>query len=290
MKKISVVICVFNEEYCILEALRSIKNNEIYNEVEIILVNDCSSNPVTLRLLNLLKKFNRYIIIHSPKNLGLSNSRNLGFQTASSSFVAPLDADDTLPAHALDKIYQVFTDYPNVGFVFGDYILYNEDSKSEKEVSGQIISTGNRLDVKKVLNNWILMGQSPCRKDVWSLVNGYANKYTNSVQDADFWIRVFEKGVEGHYIPELIYKWNRSSNGMNETFDRKDYYLMLEEHYSFIKKFQSAKTLANTISEGFYKRKMLLKMLVFNAKHLLLLNYKNILRPLILMKQGLFKR
>lgn len=289
MPKISVIICVHNEELCLLNALRSIKLNNIYEDVEVIIINDCSVNLVTKRILSLLERLGCYKLIHSPVNLGLSNSRNLGFENATAEYVAPLDADDTFPIGSLDKIYDTFRDNPNIDFIYGDYKLINLEKKHSELISCSVITEDDKINLRAIFKNWILMGQSPCRKSVWSIVGGYALKYTNSVQDVDFWIRVFQQNFNGFYLPENIYNWNRSSEGMNETFDRTDYYLLLKEHYLFLSKFQNKSQLANTISEGLYKHRKLKELVIFNVKYLLLLNYKNILRPMLLVWSNLKK-
>lgn len=284
-KKITILLTVFNEELCIFNALRSIKTNQIYPHVDVVIIDDCSFNSTTIRILKLLETYTNYRIFRSPKNLGLANSRNLGFEKALAEIVAPLDADDAFPNGALDKIYNTFISNPKIDFVYGDYELTNLDNDDKQIIKCSAITKDNTIDLFAILNNWIMMGQSPCRKRVWDLVGGYALKYTNSVQDVDFWIRALKKNTAGLYLTESIYCWNRSSSGMNSTFDRKDYWLMLDEHFDFISKYVNRKTICNKIAEGYYKSGLLFKMLVFNSKHFNDINYKNHLRPILLVKR-----
>ncbi|MGE6220836.1 glycosyltransferase family 2 protein [Nubsella zeaxanthinifaciens] len=284
--KISVIICVFNEEFCLIDALRSIKNNDIYEEVEVIIINDCSYNPLTKRILGLLKRFN-YKVFDSPFNLGLSNSRNLGFQNSKSEYIVPLDADDILPTGSLDKIHRTFRENPDADFVYGNYVINIENSQDIIYMNE--ITENGLCNLKLLLNNWILLGTSPCKKSLWTRAGGYSQKYANSCQDLDFWIRAFKAKANGVFLNETIYQWNRNNSGMNETFDRTDYYLMLKEHHLFLSMFQNKKQLVNTISEGFYKHKKLKNLVFFNLKNLMLLNYKNILRPMLLVWSNLKK-
>jgi glycosyltransferase involved in cell wall biosynthesis len=281
MRKISVVICVFNEEYCILKALKSLKKNHIYNDTEIIIVDDASYNPITLRLLELLKKLQRYIIIHSPKNLGLSNSRNLGFGAVTSSYVMPLDADDVFPDYTIDKIFNTFEQNKDIDFIFGDYNICDENLNYQT-VNCIEISKNQQIDIQKLFSNWTLLGTSPCTKKIWQKNKGYSLKYSNTVQDVDFWIRTLKLGARGLYLPEVIYKWNRFSHGMNENYDRKDYYILLEEHYAFINRYYPKNKLANIISEGYYKCRLFKKMLLFNLPNFNSVGYKNHFRWFLL--------
>lgn len=283
MPKISVVVCVYNEELCLLDALRSIKRNAIYKDVEVIIVNDCSKKIFTRRMLDLLSKLTCYKIIHSPKNLGLSNSRNLGFQNATAEYIAPLDADDTLPDNSLDKIYHAFLNNPKADFFYGNYLISSKGS--ERIAYMDNITEDGMCNTELLLNNWMLLGTSPCKKTLWKLVGGYSQKYANSCQDVDFWIRVLKVNGKGYFLNDIIYNWHRSDFGMNETFDRKDYWLMLDEHFGFISKYINRKITSNNISEGFYKSGLLFKMLFFNLKHFSSISYKNHLRPILLVKR-----
>jgi glycosyltransferase involved in cell wall biosynthesis len=204
MYKLSVIICVFNEEVCLIDALRSLYHNDIYKQTEVIVIDDCSTNPVTLRLLQLLARFTTYKVIQSRQNLGLSNSRNLGFANATTPYVLPLDADDVFPEHAIDDIYTAFTQNPDFDFIVGNYYLNDVQSGQTQVVDCSTITTAGTIDVKKLGIDWKLLGTSPCKKATWEKVGGYNLKYSYSVQDVDFWIRVITSGSKGFYLNKPV--------------------------------------------------------------------------------------
>lgn len=280
-KKLTVLITVFNEDFCILNALRSIKANKIYPEVDIVIIDDCSSNATTIRILDLLKTFSKFRIFRSPKNLGLSNSRNLGFEKALAEIVVPLDADDTLPEKTLDKIYKAFNDNPEANFIYGNYIIDSKDSKII--VNSNDITRDRICDLGLLLNNWILLGTSPCKKSLWRVAGGYSQKYANSCQDVDFWIKAVKNKGIGYFLDEIIYNWNRNSHGMNETFDRADYYQLLDEHFNFISRYRSRASIANEISFGLYRCRKPKDMFVANTSYFWNISFKNHLRLFFLI-------
>lgn len=253
--KVSVVICVFNEGRKLLDALRSLCANKIIEQTEVIIVDDCSTDPETRRLLTLLTKHTRYHIVCSPVNLGLSHSRNLGFENASTPYVLPLDADDTFPPEAIDIIYQAFLDHPEAGFIAGNYLLNKPGKNQATVVDCSMIATNELIDIKKLAGHWSLLGTSPCKKATWELVNGYALKYSYSVQDVDFWIRVLKKGIIGHYLDQIIYSWNQSASGMNMNFDRIDMTRLLEDHRDFYRLIYTDHYVNNAIFEAYYPYK-----------------------------------
>lgn len=255
MYKLSVIICLFNEELCLITALRSLYLNKIHKQTEVIIIDDCSTNPVTLRLLSLLEKFTTYKVIRSKQNLGLSNSRNLGFENATTPYVLPLDADDVFPERALDNIYKTFVENLDFDFIAGNYYLKDVQSGKTQVVDCSNIAISNTVDIKKLAADWKLLGTSPCKKATWQKIGGYNLKYSYSIQDVDFWIRVLSGGSKGFYLNQPIYTWNRSVTGMNMNFDRLDMIKLIEDHREFYLLNNSAAELDNKVFEAYYPYK-----------------------------------
>ncbi|RZK51637.1 MAG: glycosyltransferase family 2 protein, partial [Pedobacter sp.] len=275
---ITVIICVYNEEYSILNALRSLRNNDIYSQTEIILIDDHSTNLVTIRILNLLTKFTQIKLIKSEKNLGLSNSRNLGFSNANTDYIFPLDADDTFPPQALDMVYQEFVNDPNIDFVAGDYETIDIETNEVKQINCYSVSTENYIDQKKLANDWKLLGTSPCKKSTWVKNGGYNLKYSYTVQDVDFWIRILKNKGVGKYINKKVYKWHKSNQGMNAQFNRFEMIKLLEDHTDFYQLTMSKREIYNKIFEAHYPYKKAITLIKIGKTHFLKLRLINQLR------------
>ena len=104
---VSVVIPVFNIGKYINNAIKSIQNQELFN-LEIILVNDYSSD----NSLNIIEQLQiedpRIQIINNKKNMGILYSRSIGALSSKGKYIFPLDNDDML----LDK--DVLTTITNI--------------------------------------------------------------------------------------------------------------------------------------------------------------------------------
>ncbi|TCD07735.1 glycosyltransferase family 2 protein [Pedobacter frigidisoli] len=278
MYKLTAIICVFNEERSLITALRSLRMNKIYHETEIILIDDFSTNVFTRKLLKRIAKFTRAKVLYSIKNEGLSHSRNLGFSNASSPYVVPIDADDILPDGALDDINECFIANPDADFIFGNYQVESHEGLESKLVSCSDICTNGIINSQKLAANWKLLGTSPCKKATWEAIGGYSMKYSYSVQDVDFWIRVMQRGFKGVYTDKCIYIWNRSEKGMNMTFDRIFMTELLNDHQSFYSLILPRRVLVNKIFEGYYPYKQSEILLPFAHENLFQLQFKNLLR------------
>lgn len=104
---ISVVIPVYNSELYIDECLQSILKQTIVENVELICVNDGSSDS-SLDILNMYKtKFPNMIII-DQKNAGSAIARNNGLQIANGEYVYFVDNDDYLANdNCLNELYRI---------------------------------------------------------------------------------------------------------------------------------------------------------------------------------------
>lgn len=99
--KISVILCVYNEERFINKAIESILNQSL-NDFELIVVNDGSTDS-TLDIINSYND-NRIRLINQ-KNIGLGASRNKAMKLARGEYVAFLDGDDWFRSDALEIAY-----------------------------------------------------------------------------------------------------------------------------------------------------------------------------------------
>ena len=131
MIKISVIIPAYNVEKYIEECLRSVMNQTL-KEIEIICIDDGSTDD-TLIILNNLKNEDSRICIISQANKGLSNARNQGILKSTGQYILYLDADDKLELDAMEKIYSVLAvnNYDILYFSAGCFSI--EESKSIKD-------------------------------------------------------------------------------------------------------------------------------------------------------------
>ena len=90
---VSVVIPVYNAQFKLKKAIRSIQNQNTSN-LEIILVNDYSSDKTADIIKDLQKDDNRIRLVENRKNKGIFYSRCIGTLKAKGKYIFPLDNDD----------------------------------------------------------------------------------------------------------------------------------------------------------------------------------------------------
>lgn len=132
--KVSVIIPAYNEEKFLRECLDSVINQTLKN-IEIICVNDCSTDDTLNIFEEYSQKDDRIKVFSTPKNSGLSAARNLGLDHATGEYVDFLDSDDWLDLNTFKETYD-FAKTNDVDLLMYQLINYNneKDEFFESEV------------------------------------------------------------------------------------------------------------------------------------------------------------
>lgn len=101
---ISIIIPVYNVELYICECLESVIN-QTYKKLEIIIIDDGSTDKSAEICKNYLKKDNRIRLI-SQKNSGVSAARNLGIEFANGEYITFIDSDDYIDVNYIKCMYE----------------------------------------------------------------------------------------------------------------------------------------------------------------------------------------
>lgn len=103
---VSVIIACYNVEKYVMEAVQSVMNQTL-KDIEIICVDDCSTDK-TLSILELLsKEDSRIRVVRNEKNQGLFGVRFHGLQVASGEYVTFLDGDDYLASSTCEEALNI---------------------------------------------------------------------------------------------------------------------------------------------------------------------------------------
>lgn len=130
-KKVSIIIPVYNTEKYLRDCLNSVLN-QTYNNLEIILINDGSTDSSLKICKEYSKKDNRIIVI-DKKNTGVSNSRNRGIEISSGTYITFLDSDDYLEQDAIEIMVKTIQK-ENVNAVRTNFLIDGKKSKINSEL------------------------------------------------------------------------------------------------------------------------------------------------------------
>ena len=206
---VSAIITTCKREPELVErALRSVINQK-YNKIEIVVVDD---SPDDYPLRNLVKDkvlsyksivSNLKYVMHQ-KNLGACAARNTGVAESNGEILGFLDDDDEWTPNKVEVMIGRFQDQ-EVGLVYGNNILINDDTGEEKVVIRNEI-TGKIYD-KLILENFIGSTSFPLiRRESLVAVGGF-DVNMQSAQDVDLYLRISRK-YSIDYVNAIIARYH----------------------------------------------------------------------------------
>ncbi len=104
--KVSVIVPIYNVEEYLNECLDSLANQTL-NEIEVLMVNDCSTDSSEEIALKYGDKYNNFHLLNMSLNSGQSRARNYAITFAKGEYLAFLDGDDYVSLDAYEKLYDM---------------------------------------------------------------------------------------------------------------------------------------------------------------------------------------
>lgn len=110
MIKVSVILPVYNIENYVSKCIDSVINQTM-KDIEIICVNDCSTDNSENIIKEYMKKDNRIKLINHKENQGLGFARNTGIMNSSSNYLVFIDPDDFVSFNFVEELYSTSIKY-----------------------------------------------------------------------------------------------------------------------------------------------------------------------------------
>ena len=122
MANVSVIIPVFNSEDTIANCIESVLN-QIYSDIELILVDDGSNDKSGIICDEYARKDNRIKVIHQI-NKGRTQARYIGLKQSNCEWINYVDSDDILPQDSIYNLYKRTSDRTDIIFGNGYTLPY----------------------------------------------------------------------------------------------------------------------------------------------------------------------
>lgn len=241
MPKISVIIPVCNVEKYLAECLDSAVNQTL-SEIEIICVDDGSTDASSAILDEYAEKDDRIVVIHKP-NAGYGHTMNVGLDHAHGKYVAFLESDDFIAENAYEILYRTAEEY-NADIVKADYSEIS-GNRQEYKVRNKSLLSGRGLEYNRIYNP----AETPSlfyvpmmnvlglfRLDMLKQNNIRHNETLGaSHQDMGFWFQTFCTADKIIFIPNNLYRYrqdnpNSSINNRRKVFCISDEYKFAGEY------------------------------------------------------------
>lgn len=237
MKKVSVIIPVYNAEKYVAATIKSVLS-QTYENFEIIIVDDGSPDN-SIEVCKLFKDSRIKII--RQKNKGLAGARNTGIRHAQGDYLAFIDADDMWLPEKLEKHVLHLDNSSKVGISFSRSAFINE--------AGQHLNTYQMSKLKDIQPSELLYysplgnGSSGVfRREVFQEISFiddssgideccYFDTNFTIYEDLECWLRIaIQTSWQFEGIPEALTLYRINPKGLSANFLKAiDYWEMLDE-------------------------------------------------------------
>ncbi len=217
---ISIIVPVYNVEQYIEQCVTSLIN-QTYEEIEIILVDDGSTDKSGRMCDELLKRDKRIKVIHK-ENGGLSDARNIGIDNSAGRFISFVDSDDFVEETYINCLYDVIM-FHDADIAVGAYYITSFREK-KMEVNQEIFekvytSEEGILDLLYQKNMTSSAWAKMYKRELFREIRFPLNKLH---EDVPVVYNVFLKANKIAYIDKKIYYYfQRKGSIVNSSFRRE---------------------------------------------------------------------
>ncbi|MHA6523065.1 glycosyltransferase [Tessaracoccus sp. G1721] len=206
---VSVVMPCYNTGHVLDETMASIAAQE-YRNIEVIIVDDGSTDPVTLERLRYWEERGAATVIHQD-NHGPGHALNRALEAAQGVYFLNLGDDLIEPPYVREAVAEMERD-PSLGIVYCHADFFGSESGPWRlqEFSMQT----------QLLNN-LIFATALMRRADWAAVGGY-DEVMKGREDHDFNLRVLSLGRRVHRLDGVYFHYRRGRPSVNANLHHPD--------------------------------------------------------------------
>lgn len=208
---VSIVIPCFNQGQYLSVSLGSALA-QTYPDVEVVIVDDASTDPETRRVLEELESQGKKVV-RLAENEGPPGARNAGIRQATGEYVLPLDADNRIAPQYVEKAVTVLGSRPEVGIVTAHADLFGEREgpwELPEYSIGQELA-GNCIDTCSFF-----------RRSDWERLGGYDPEFRSGLEDWDFWLAIIGLEREVVRLSETLFSYRYRSDSLLRSMKQEE--------------------------------------------------------------------
>lgn len=213
---VSVIIPVFNCQDFIEQTIYSVLNQS-YTKLEIIVIDDKSTDETETIVKNLINKDNRIKYIQLEKNYGgPARARNVGIEKSNGSFIAFLDSDDIWKYNKIEECLK----YSSNDIIHHYEAFFIKNIKNISKISKPKYS--KKHIYKELLKNNLFSPSSILVKKNILLKHKFnESEQFNGVEDYDLWVRIFkEERISIKLIKKDLTYYRLHSEGLSKNYKK----------------------------------------------------------------------
>lgn len=281
--KISIIVPVYNVEKYLEKCLNSIINQSL-REIEIIVVNDCSSDNSLEIIKKYMKLDKRIILIDKIKNEGVSEARNSAIEISRGEYILNIDSDDWIEQDYFFDMYEK-AKKQELDILISDIILSYEDKTTKilKDLSikdDEILSGEEYLNIFFSNNLYGFTWNKLIKANLYRETNIRYNKNRKFIEDVELLGQMILYCKRIGKLNKSYYNYRQGDNNsshkkniknLNDLYDGLDILIRLYEEKEMFDLSKLVKRVRN----------MLVVPIIFDKEYKKLENYNEFLRKYI---------
>lgn len=238
---VSIIIATYNwKDKWFTQTVNSILN-QTYKNIELIIVNDASTNNIEEVILRYCKQYDNIIYLKNEKNCERSYSRNRWIFESKWKYIAFCDDDDVWKDRdKIEKQVEFLEKNKDYVLCWTSIIEVDEDNEEIKKI--EVINWNNSIKNLLLQSNQFALSSVMIRKEVL-LFSGLFNSGYNTVEDYDLWLRIWRywkiDNISNSFIYYRTWRWNTSTTFKSEMRKKCFWSMWDNKHYypNFLKAF-----------------------------------------------------
>lgn len=219
---VSVLIPCYNVEKYVEESISSILN-QTYTNLEIIAINDCSTDNTGNILQQLADKDSRITVIDNTENLKLIKTLNKGIQLCNGDYIARMDADDISLPTRIEKEVDFLEKYKDHDIVSTQFYAFRSENLGRRDLHHSPLHD-SELRAYMLFKSGICHPAVLIRKRIFSELGlKFEQKYLH-VEDYALWSEVIYKTkIANLSEPLLLYRVHKHQvSSLNEELQAEN--------------------------------------------------------------------
>lgn len=197
---VSVVLPCYNAENYVAAAVNSMID-QTYRELEIIIIDDCSTDGSPEILRSLAAKDNRIKLLRNDTNLKLVATLNKGISVAAGKYILRMDADDISYPDRVEKQVCFMEKHPDIG-ISGTAILQFEEGKNDTVM---VLPSEDAVLKAKIFTSTIFFHPTVIiRSDILKTNHLEYNSNYHRAEDWGLWMEMVNKTRVGNIQEPLL--------------------------------------------------------------------------------------
>lgn len=212
--RVTVIIPFYNTDVILFKACLESVRSQIYKYIEVIMVNDGSTNAKSLSCAKDASRKYGYSLI-TTKNMGVSNARNEGLKEAHGEYVFFLDSDDSIDPECINELVKIaISKNYNVVFDGIKNNLTQQISFSKKNTKVDLYDNPEfiALNLEALRSQGVLIDANIAKSQLFDIK-------LRKCEDTDYMLRVLSnKKTKAYILGNGHYKYIQNNNSVMHNY------------------------------------------------------------------------